>query len=314
MIDFLPRLGLCCVFHSAPIRFRTTTATSLLRLAQGARLEKLAGLCRENAQSLYAAIEFCAANGIGCFRVNSQILPVKTHPLAGYQIGELPESNEIIAAFERCGSLARDRNVRLCFHPDQFVVLNSPRSDVIEKSITDLNYQAEVAEWVGADVINIHAGGAYGDKKSALARWLETFQRLSSSVRKRLSLENDDTSYTPDDLLPLCRAAGIPLVYDVHHHRCLPDTLTIESATELAIATWDREPMFHLSSPLNGWEGATPARHHDYIDPADFPDCWLGRKLTVEVEAKAKEVAVLKLQSDLRESPHFSDTNTVARV
>jgi UV DNA damage endonuclease len=101
------------------------------------------------------------------------------------------------------------------------------------------------------------------------------------------------------DLLPICQKAGIPLVYDVHHHRCHPDTLTIEEATTQAIATWQREPLFHISSPLEGWSGPKPERHHDFIDPSDFPACWKPLAITVEVEAKAKEVAVLQLKAAL---------------
>ena len=95
--------------------------------------------------------------------------------------------------------------------------------------------------------------------------------------------------YTPADLLPLCKTKGVPLVYDVHHHRCNPDGLTVEQATAMAIATWDREPLFHISSPLAGWDGPRPARHHDFIVPEDFPACWRRLCITVEVEAKAKE-------------------------
>ncbi|MEQ9069410.1 MAG: UV DNA damage repair endonuclease UvsE, partial [Gimesia chilikensis] len=186
--------------------------------------------------------------------------------------------------------------------PDQFVVLNSPREEVVERSIAELEYQSEVAEWVNADVVNIHGGGAYGDKESALAQFAENFKRLSKRVRSRLTVENDDTTYTPADLLPLCRKISIPLVYDAHHHRCLPDELSVEEATEQAIQTWDREPMFHISSPLEGWKGAKPHRHHDFINVRDFPDCWEDHELTVEVEAKAKEQAVLKLMQSLRRS------------
>ena len=180
-------------------------------------------------------------------------------------------------------------------------MLNSPRPEVVDRSIAELEYQAEVAEWVGADVVNIHGGGAYGDKPDALARFAHNLSRLSDRARSRLTVENDDTTYTPSDLLPLCRAEGIPLVYDVHHHRCNQDDLSVEEATEQAIATWDRQPMFHISSPIEGWKGPKPQRHHDFIDVQDFPDCWRGLSLTVEVEAKAKEVAVLKLKKQLAE-------------
>lgn len=113
-------------------------------------------------------------------------------------------------------------------------MLNSPNARTVAHSIAELVYQAEVAAWVGADTINIHGGGAYGDK---------------------------------------------------------PDALRVAAATERARQTWTSEPLFHISSPIDGWNGATPERHHDDIDPADFPAEWLGWPLTVEVEAKTKELA-----------------------
>jgi len=91
----------------------------------------------------------------------------------------------------------------------------------------------------------------------------------------------------------------IPLVYDVHHHRCLADGRDVEKTTELAISTWNREPLFHLSSPKYGWESNNPRNHHDYIDAKDFPLYWKNLDITVEVEAKAKELAVLKLKQDM---------------
>lgn len=293
------RLGLCCAFRDQPIRFPTTTATAIGRLKRPEALAKLSRLALENADALLAALRYCADQHIGCFRVNSQILPIKTHPVYGYSVTDLPDCDEIVRRFQECGEFASARRLRTCFHPDQFVVLNSPRTDVVEKSVLDLEYQAEVAEWIGADVINIHSGGAYGDKPAALAAFARNLERLSPRVRSRLTVENDDKTYTPADLLPLCQAHGIPLVYDVHHHRCNPDGLSVDRATKLAVATWNREPMFHLSSPLEGWSGPKPERHHDFIQVADFPACWRRRKITVEVEAKGKEIAVARLRSEL---------------
>jgi UV DNA damage endonuclease len=246
-----------------------------------------------------AALQFCAVHGIGAFRINSQILPVKTHPMAGYEMGELPGSADLVARFRQCGEFARQHHLRLSFHPDQFVVLNSPNPKTLEHSLAELAYQAEVAEWVGADTLNVHGGGAYGDKLGALRTLRQSIERLPEPVRSRLTLENDDKIYTPVDLLPVCADTGVPLVYDVHHHRCLPDGLSVAEATEQARTTWKTEPLFHLSSPLEGWDGPKPERHHDYIDVADFPREWLGWPLTVEVEAKAKELAVAKLLAEL---------------
>jgi UV DNA damage endonuclease len=293
------RLGLCCMFVDEPIRFRTTTATACLKLAPEVREAKLAELCRANAVALLAAIECCSRLGIGAFRVNSQILPLKTHPAVGYRLEQLPAGEEIVALFQACGARAAQLDVRMSFHPDQFVVLSSPREDVVASSIAEIEYQAEVAEWIGADVVNIHAGGAYDSRDAALERFARHADRLSPRARTRLTVENDDKIYAPAELLPLCRREGIPLVYDVHHHRCRRDELSVEEASELAISTWNREPLFHVSSPRDGWDGPGRPRHHDYIDLADLPTCWLGETLTVDVEAKAKERAVVRLQRDL---------------
>jgi UV DNA damage endonuclease len=291
------RLGVCCTFKKEAIRFRTTTATSLFNFGATERREKLRALTGHNATALHSAIEYCASHAIGCFRVNSQIVPLRTHPQLGYDVDLLGEA--IITAFRRCGDLSRSTGTRISFHPDQFVVLGSPDPGVIANSLAEIEYQAEVAEWIGADVITVHGGGGYGDKTAALKRMVNSVGRLSKRARTRLAVENDDRTYTPSDLLPVCRKLGVPLVYDVHHHRCHGDGLDVETATKLAAKTWDREPLFHVSSPRDGWRVENPRSHSDYINPRDFPRCWDDMDITVEVEAKAKELALLRLAKAL---------------
>jgi UV DNA damage endonuclease len=293
------RWGLCCIFREVPIKFRRTTAKYLTKLLPDERMHHLSTICLHNARSLLEALRFCRRNGIKAFRINSQILPLKTHPQHGYAIEVLPQSTVIVDAFKKCKTYCRRYDLRTSFHPDQFILLSSPKPEVTRRSIADLRYQAEVAEWVGADVINIHAGGAYGNKKDALDRLARQIRCLPQSVRQRLTLENDDRLYTPRDLLPVCKKLKIPLVYDLHHHRCLPDGRNVEETTRRVLKTWNREPLFHISSPLNSWQNGNPRNHHDYIDPKDFPECWLNLDITVEVEAKAKELAVLKLIGEI---------------
>jgi UV DNA damage endonuclease len=90
-------------------------------------------------------------------------------------------------------------------------------------------------------------------------------------------------------------------VYDVHHHRCLPDGNNIEKTTELVLSTWNREPLFHISSPIGSWDTKTPRNHSDFIDIQDFPPCWRNLDITVEVEAKSKELAVIQLIRSMKE-------------
>ena len=303
------RWGLCCIFRKAPIKFRRTTARYLKKLSPDEQVRHLSDICLHNANSLLKALQFCRRNGIYAFRINSQILPLKTHPQLGYAIEALPHWTEIVAAFKKCKTYCQYHNLRTSFHPDQFILLSSPDPEVTQRSIADLIYQAEVAEWVGADVINIHAGGAYGNKEEALNRLAKQIRGLPTIVRSRLTLENDDRLYTPRDLLPICKKLGIPFVYDLHHHRCLPDGENIEDTTQKALKTWDREPLFHISSPLESWHDGNPRNHHDFINPEDFPESWLPLDITVEVEAKAKELAVLRLIDEIKKGRRGSTTS-----
>jgi UV DNA damage endonuclease len=294
------RLGLCCAFAGEPIRFRRTTASYLARSRRRERLAFLRDLAADNARALGLAVDWCAARGVGAFRITSQLLPVYTHPQTGYSVEEIDRGGGIAAAFAAVRERARSEGVRLSFHPDQFVVPGSVRDDVALRSIAELEYMGLVAELVGAEQITLHGGGAQGGKKEALDRLARALGRLTDRARTRIALENDDRVYTVEDLLPLCRAEGIPLVYDAHHHRCHPDSLPVEEATGLSARTWgSREPWAHISSPRGGWRSPAPRLHADFIRFADFPAAWRGRRMTVDVEAKSKELAVLRLRAQL---------------
>lgn len=298
------RLGLCCTFRDEPIRFRTTTATYLARLPPPRRTEHLRELVAHNAASLEAAVRWCAVHGVGAFRITSSLLPVATHPEVGYRLDALNPGGQLEGALRAAGALARRLDVRLSFHPDQFVVPGSAREEVARQSLRELDHLGRLAELVGAEQLTLHGGGAQGGKAEALERLVRAIGAVRPAARSRLVLENDDKIYTVRDLLPVCEAEGIPLVYDVHHHRCLPDGLSVEEATEAAAATWgEREPWAHVSSPRGGWKAPNPRLHADRIDPADVPSLWLGRRLTVDVEAKDKEHAVLALGRALDLSP-----------
>jgi UV DNA damage endonuclease len=296
------RFGLCCIFMEEPIKFRTITAKTLYTLPPKQRLTHVSQICLHNAESLRDALDAVHRLGIGAFRILSPFFPRYTHPEMGYTLDELPDAKGILAALKRINTFRRSHDIRLSFHPDQFVVLNSPQEDVVRRSIMEIEYQAILAKALGAEVVNIHVGGAYGNKQESLKRFARNFERLSGQARKRLTLENDDSLFTPTDILPLCRDLRIPLVYDVHHHRCNPDHFSVEDAIDRVMETWaprKQEPHFHISSPKYGWNARNPKPHADYIDISDIPNAW--RKIgsiTLDVEAKAKEKAVLKLKAE----------------
>jgi UV DNA damage endonuclease len=214
----------------------------------------------------------------------------------GYKLDDLREAASIREVLEKVHAHQKLCYIRLSFHPDRFVTISSQRIDVVENSLRELEYHGVVSELIGADVINMHGGGAFGDKVSTMQGFRKNFERLSARVQTRLGLENDVLIYTVADLYPVC------LVYDVHHHRCDPDGIGVEEATRVSVETWDRagkEPYFHISSPAMGWEAKNPRKHADYIELNDFPNFWTDTSASIDVEAKAKELAVIKLMVDL---------------
>jgi UV DNA damage endonuclease len=309
------RWGLCCQFLDTPIKFRTATHRYVSGLAPEERRAYLAGIARDNAAALAQAVARCDELGVGAFRINSQILPLATHPVSGYTLADLDaddaggDAGALERAFAEVRPLAHARGVRLSLHPDQFVVLNSEREAVRDASVKELEFQCWVAETVGADTVTLHVGGATGGKPAALERLARTVDRLSPRARALLALENDDRLFAPADLLPFCASAGLAMVYDSHHHRCNPDALSVEEATRRAAETWAgrdaalspmaREPYFHVSSPRDGWDAKNPRPHADYLDPADLPPLWRDMTVTADVEAKAKERAVLAIKAEV---------------
>ncbi|MDB4879328.1 MAG: UV-endonuclease UvdE [Gemmatimonadetes bacterium] len=291
------RWGLCCQFLDAPIHFRSATHRYVGSLGRPAGRAYLTAIARDNAAALAQAMERCRELGIGAFRIGSGILPLATHPESGYELEELDADGSIAEAFRGAGALAAAYDIRLSFHPDQFVVLNSETPRVVASSVEEMRIQGSIAALVGADVLTLHAGSSAGGLDASLERLERGIERLSPAARARIALENDDRRWAPAALLPLCERLGIPLVYDVHHHRCNPDALDVTDATHRAAATWGgREPHFHISSPRSGWSGGDARPHADYVMPTDFPDAWRGRQFTVDVEAKAKERAVIALR------------------
>ncbi|PCC75305.1 UV-damage endonuclease [Nannocystis exedens] len=290
------RLGLCCTFLDEPIKFRHATARVVGAKPRPAQRLYLGEIAVANAEALAAAVTWCAEHRIGAFRISSQLFPLATHPEVGYALEELPTWSGVERRLAAVRELARAKDVRLSFHPDQFVVPGSASPAVVESSLAELEHHGRMAELVGAEQITLHGGGGQPDKATALARLERGLDRLSPRARERIALENDDRVFTVDDLLPVCARAGLPLVHDVHHHRCLPGRIEVDEAIELAAATWGaREPWAHISSPKGGWDSKQPLIHDDHVRPSDVPRAWLGRRITVDVEAKAKEQAVLRL-------------------
>ncbi|OLY91702.1 UV-damage endonuclease [Cnuella takakiae] len=243
----------------------------------------------QNVQGLLQIVEWNVQQGIKVFRVSSDLMPWASE----YNISELPDFPEIRATLEAVGR----HNIRLTTHPGPFNKMAGSGA-TLNNTIRDLEIHSEVFDLMGLPAtpmhkINIHVGGAYGDKDETIRRFARNFSLLSQNLRGRLSVENDDKAglYTVADLVPLHEMIGVPIVFDYFHHKLHPGNLSEEEAFHTAFATWRVKPIFHFSSSRRDWEEPTAKReaHADFIyEPINT----YGKEVDIVLEAKMKELAV----------------------
>ena len=259
-------------------------------------------LSLSNVSNLEKVVEWNNENGIGVFRITSCLFPWKSE----YNYDDLPDMPEIRGILARIGEKARAHGQRLSFHPGPFNVLASKGESTVEKTIQELDDHSDIFDMMGFPAdhntkINIHVGGAYGDRDSALDRFCQNFERLSPSTKKRLTVENDDRAslYSVKMLYDgIFKKVGIPIVFDSHHFQLGPQDQDYADAFCMAISTWKTaKPTCHHSNSRKKYENpkVVPSAHSDYYyEP--FED--LGEDVDVVLECKAKEKALFKYLRD----------------
>jgi UV DNA damage endonuclease len=180
----------------------------------------------------------------------SDLAPYHTHPDMPQFHKMVYESRDELAFV---GRIARAQDLRLSFHPSQYIVLNSDNEELTRKSIADLESQAEMLDLMECGpeaVLVIHVGGAYGDRASGCDRWCTTWRRLSERVKQRLVLENDDIRFSAADVLSIHERTGVRCVFDYQHHWCFnPEGLPLVPTLERFLCTWPEgvRPKIHFS-------------------------------------------------------------------
>ncbi len=289
----LRHLGYACINTALGTKSRTVRLANL-------RTEAVIPVVVQNLQDVLAALRWNVERDLRFFRVSSDLIP----------FGPLPEfpfdwAEAFDWQFRDIRRLVKAEKLRVTSHPGQYTVLNSPRPDVVQNSIDELDFQAQVLKRMDPKgTMTLHVGGAYGDKPAALDRFAQNLDRLSDDARERLAIENDDTTYTLEETVGLAERTGLPVIVDLFHHLLNPSGETAdEGLVELmdrAMATWGkRPPKLHLSSHKPG----TRTGHADYLDMDDVdrlvglmegvgePDA----PYDLMLEAKKKEQAVLEV-------------------
>lgn len=294
--DF-PVLGLVCITASPEVRFRTVTRRVLLKLDVKQQQQKLREIYTENIDRLNKAIAFCQRESIKLYRLSSNLFP-----FADTAIGKdilIEFSNKL----QQIGTLAQQLGIRLVLHPDQFVVLNSDSPEVIKNSTRILETHAFIFDLLQLPrspwaLMNIHGGK--GDRAKRL---IENVNNLPDPIRCRLSFENDEHTYSSEEILAICQATKVPMVFDAHHHVINEelDSYDHPSVAEMLAAaktTWE-VPQWQLVHISNGRDRFLDSKHSDLITqmPKSFYNApW------IEVEAKKKEQAIALLRQEWLQS------------
>jgi UV DNA damage endonuclease len=286
-------LGLVCITHSEEVRYKTVTRKNLLSMERAAQAEKLRAIYAENTARLKKAVEFCLANNINLYRMTSALFPFSDERTGGEILTEF--SDELA----RIGMSALERGLRLVLHPDQFVVLSSDSEEVVANSVKILKMHARTMDLLRQPRSEWAAMTIHGGKSDRAARMVENVLQLPEEIRTRIVLENDEHTYSSREILEICRAAGVPMVFDAHHHVCHEklEDYNHESVEEIfwaARETWSNpaNQMVHIS---NGREKFGDRAHSDLV--FTMPEVFRFAPW-IEVEAKHKELAIAKLQTE----------------
>jgi len=266
-------------------------------MIRNASEKKLSEIIANNLNSLENIIDYNIKNRIKLFRISSDLIPFGSNP-----INNLEWWNIYISRFVKIGEKIRIGGIRVSMHPGQYTVLNSPREEVVDRAIEDLNYHAKVLDCLSVGTehkIVLHIGGTYGDKEQAINRFVKNYQRLNDTVKKRLVVENDDKSYNIGDVLKIGKILNIPVIFDNLHNEINHSDIHRDYKywIDECKKTWDKSDGYqkiHYSqqNPIK-----KRGSHSESIMINEFMDFYknLNRNdLDIMIEVKDKNISAIK--------------------
>ncbi len=277
------------------------TANSNFRLASYSE-EKLKNTVKNNLDCLFKILKFNVKNDIFFFRISSNTVPFASHPICKFNWVD-----HFRGQFQEIGEFIKEHDIRISMHPDQFIVINSLKKAVVDKSIKDLIYHANVLDTMGLDntaKIQIHVGGVYNNKKEAVDRFCRVYKTLDKSIKKRLVIENDERSYNIKDCLDINKILGIPIIFDTLHHQYNNNKESQREAILRAKETWKDQDGLLMIDYSSQEIGEKKGKHITSIDLNLFKKFLkdiIGIDLDIMLEIKDKEKSALKAVKLLKE-------------
>jgi len=283
-------IGYACLTEGVE---NTRLKTCILKNATSNRLQSI---IEANLGSLKNMVEYNIKNGIKVLRISSDIIPFGSHPvntLAWWEVFN-EELREI-------GEKAKDNGIRLTMHPGQYTVLNSPRPDVVERAVKELQYHARFLDAMNLSSESkmiLHIGGVYVDKKAAIERFKKQYRLLDDNIKNRLVIENDDKQYTISEVLSIGESENIPVVFDNLHNKLNPDVSRSEfDWISMCKKTWkskDGNQKIHYSQQAANKRNGS---HSDTVDVEKFLDFYKkipNSNIDIMLEVKDKNLSAVK--------------------
>lgn len=296
------RLGLCCI--NTELRKKDIFCSRTM-IRKNFTVKKAQELALKNIADIGKMAKWNYDNNIFVFRLSSDIFPHFTDEETEEYSLDFSKS-----ALEEAGELCRKYRQRITMHPGQYNQVGAKEKRVFDNTIKDLKMHADILDMMSMDknsVICVHGGGVYGNIDETIKRWISQFKDLPDNVQRRLAIENCERCYSVVDCLKIAEACNIPLIFDSHHYDCYNiikkdeeknEKIDITVYMDRIVDTWKRRdiiPLFHVSEQRPDSRIGT---HSDFIEK--LPSYYLSftekyGNLDIEIEAKMKEQAILKL-------------------
>jgi len=295
------KIGYACINETVGC-----TTNSTFRLASYSE-KRLKETVANNLDCLSKILHYNVSNKIHFFRISSDIVPFASHPIC--RLNWAKHFSDDLSAL---GRYVRKHDIRISMHPDQFVLINSTRQEVNDRSIKELAYHCRILDCMNLDhtaKIQFHIGGVYGDKQGAMLRFAKNYDSLPDAVKSRLVIENDHRLFSVEDCLRISETVKIPIVFDAFHHTCLNRGESIREALGNCMTTWtgkDGLPIVDYSSQQRNARVGVHAQSIDLGRFRSFLKKTKGLDFDVMLEIKDKERSVLKAQKLLKSTTSVS--------
>lgn len=270
------------------------TANSTFRLKNYSK-ENIIEKVENNLNCLSKILEYNLKNNLLFFRISSDLVPFASHSICKFDWKDYFKED-----FGKIGNFIKKNDMRISMHPDQFVLINALKKDIVERSNKELEYHCNILDAMKLDStakVQIHVGGAYGDKKESIIRFIANYQRLPKMIKKRLAIENDERLYSLKDNIIISKTLDIPVIFDIFHHECHNNKERLREAITQAQKTWKNKDGILMVDYSSQKKGARIGSHTEHINTSLFKQFLKetkGLDFDIMLEIKDKEKSALE--------------------